>query len=362
MPRRLLALLLLLCCSQQTAALSIAFINPGRSDEAFWVAASQAMQGAAQSLRLQLEVLYAEREPTRALQLAREIAARPALARPDYVILVNEKGTLVANAQTLGAAGIPSFAAFSGLLPQERSQWAPRQGLPLLLGSLEPGARDAGYMTAKALVMQGLRQGKRGGDGRVHLLAIAGDRSTPVSIQRNEGMRQAVAEFPMAALDEMVYADWKRPQAAELMRGLLQRHPQARLVWAGSDQMAFGAMEALEQDGREPGKQLLFSAINTSNEAMQAIISGRLTALAGGHFMSGAWAIVMLYDHYHGRDFADEGLELERPMFMLFDKPGAQRYLERFGAGIKGLDFRPYSKYLNPKLQRYPFSLDGLLR
>jgi len=358
---RLLALLLL-CCAQHAVALSIAFINPGRSDEAFWVAATQAMQAAAQSLQLQLEVLYAEREPARALQLAREIAARPALQRPDYVILVNEKGTLVANAQTLGGVGIKSFAAFSGLLPQERAQWAPRQGLPLLLGSLEPHAVEAGYLTAKALIVQGLKQGLRAEDGRVHLLAIAGDRSTPVSIARNEGMRRAVAEAPQAVLDELAFADWKREQAAELMRGLLQRRPQARLVWAGSDQMAFGAMELAQQEGRMPGRDMLYSGINTSAEAMQARIDGRLSALAGGHFMCGAWALLMLYDHHHGRDFADEGLELEQSMFMLFDARSAERYLARFGKGIRGLDFRPHSKHLNPKLKQYQFGVDVLLR
>lgn len=358
---RLLALLLL-CCIQHAAALSIAFINPGRSDEAFWVASSQAMQAAAASLRVQLEVLYAERDPQRALQLGRELAARAPTRRPDYVILVNEKGTLVQNAQALGAVGIRSFAAFSGLLPQERASWAPRQGLPLLLGSLEPGGAEAGYLTAKALIVQGLQQSLRAADGRVHLLAIAGDRSTPVSIARNEGMRRAMTEAPQAVLDELAYADWKREQAAELMRGLLQRRPLARLVWAGSDQIAFGAMELAQQEGRTPGREMLFSGINTSTEAMQALIAGRLSALAGGHFMCGAWALLMLYDHHHGRDFADEGLELDRPMFMLFDARSAQRYLDRFGKGIGGLDFRPYSKHLNPRLKRYQFETDAMLR
>ena len=47
---------------------------------------------------------------------------------------------------------------------------------------------------------------------------------------------------------------------------------------------------------------------------MVALRSGRLAALAGGHFMSGAWVLVMLYDYHHGHDFADESLQLVRPM------------------------------------------------
>lgn len=349
--RLLLALLLSWCCAP-ALALSVAFINPGRADEQFWRSASEAMQAAARSLGVELEVLYAERQPERALALGREIAARPATARPDYVILVNEKGTLVRNAQVLGAAGIPSFAAFSGLLPQERRRWAPRQSLHRLLGSLVPDAEQAGYLTAKALIEQA-RQ-RAGAQAPLQLLSIAGDRSTPVSIERNEGLRRALREAraPRPVLVEQLFAEWQRGRAQELALDALQRHPQLDLVWAGSDQMTFGAMEAAEQLGRQPGRDILFAGINTSREAMQAVLDGRLTALAGGHFLAGAWALLMLHDYHHGFDFAPEGLEQEQPMFMLFGKAEARRYLARFGEGMPALDFRPYSRRYSASPQR----------
>ena len=96
---------------------------------------------------------------------------------------------------------------------------------------------------------------------------------------------------------------------------------------------------------------------------MQDLRSGRLTALAGGHFICGAWALVLLYDYAHGHDFADEGLELERPMFMLFTSADAQRFEQRFGdMKFDNIDFRRYSKALNPKLKRYDFSFAQLMR
>ena len=91
---------------------------------------------------------------------------------------------------------------------------------------------------------------------------------------------------------------------------LYRLYPDARLVWAGNDLMAFGAMAAWEKRGGKPGMDAWFSGINTSTEALEAVKSGRLTSLAGGHFITGAWAMVMIYDYHHGRDFADEGLEL----------------------------------------------------
>jgi hypothetical protein len=132
-------------------------------------------------------------------------------------------------------------------------------------------------------------------------------------------------------------------------------------VWAGNDLMAFGAMASWEKRGGKPGVDAWFSGINTSTEALAAIKSGRLTALAGGHFITGAWALVLIYDYHHGRDFADEGLELQRPMFAAFTARLADRYLERFSNGFDSVDFRRYSKVRNPQLRRYDFGFAQLL-
>jgi hypothetical protein len=89
-----------------------------------------------------------------------------------------------------------------------------------------------------------------------------------------------------------------------------------------------------------------------------------LTALAGGHFIAGAWSLVMLYDYHHGRDFAaEEGLEVDQSMFVLFTPSLADRFLERYGdMRFERVDFRRFSKVLNPKLKRYDFSFGQLLR
>jgi hypothetical protein len=127
--------------------------------------------------------------------------------------------------------------------------------------------------------------------------------------------------------------------------------------------MAFGAMQVWEKRGGKPGKDAWFSGINTSAEAMQAVRSGRLEALAGGHFICAAGALVMLYDYEHGRDFAAaEGLELNQSMFTLFSPTRAERFMKRFGdLRFDSVDFRRFSKVLNPRLKRYDFNFRQLL-
>ena len=365
--RRAVSLSLALClavllCGSVARAQSVAFINPGKSDEIYWVTATQGMQAAAHSLGMTFEVRYAQREPLKTLEIAREMVARPAGKRPENIVITDDYSVADRLLAIIDPAGVKTFLAYSSIPVDQRGGiGSPRGKYKGWLGSLEPQAEDAGYLTARALIERGKREKAFGPDGKLHMLAIAGDRSTPSSINRNQGMRRAVAEAPTVVLEEEVYAAWARENAAQQAESLYRRYPDVKLVWAGNDLMAFGAMAAWEKRGGKPGVDAWFSGINTSTEALEAVKSGRLTSLAGGHFITGAWALVMIYDYHHGRDFADEGLELRRPMFAEFTPLLADRYIERFSGGFDGVDFSRYSKVKNPKLRRYNFGFAQLL-
>lgn len=360
---RLLILQFALLMAGPVAAQRVAFINPGKSDEAFWLASAQAMQAAANSLGQTLEVHYAQREHLRVFEIARALVARPAAERPDYVVFSDDYATGSELLRLFDGSGIRVFMAYSKPSDERLAQiGGPREKYPQWIGSLEPRAQDAGYLTARALIAQGRAARAFGPDGKLHLLAIAGDRSTPSSVRRNDGMLQAVREAGDVVLDQEVHAGWTREKAAEQTEVLYTRYPQARLVWAGNDLMAFGAMATHEKRGGTPGRTMWFSGVNTSAEAMEAIRSGRLAALAGGHFINGAWAMVMIHDHFKGYDFRDEGLMLERPMFALFDARLAEVFQSRFGQGYERIDFRRYSKAHNPRLRRYDFGFSQLLQ
>lgn len=364
MPCRFVVAFALLLVIQPALAVSALFINPGRTNEPYWAAVSKAMHMAANSLGMQLEVLYAERDHVRVVALAQGVAQRPRAQRPDYVIITNDYGTAPEMLRVLAPAAIPTLMAFSGLGEADAAEGRRLQAqFPFWLGSIEPSAETAGYLTAQALIEQArIHSHAFASDGKLHLFAIAGDRSTPSSVQRTRGMHKAVAEHADVVLEQVVFGDWSGDKAEEQASWLYRRYPQARLVWSGNDEMALGAIRAWKERGGRPGADAWFSGINTSPQAMQALRRGELAALAGGHFLTGAWAMVLVYDHAHGRDFRSAGRELVFPMFMLFDSESSLRFEERFDDGTHALDFRPYSKALNPALEQYPFSPASLLR
>lgn len=353
----------LYCCAIQALAMSVVFINPGKSDELYWLSAGKAMQAAADDLGVELTVRYAERNHAQALTLVREIIAKPLSNRPAYVIFSNELGTGPELLKLLDEAGIKTFMAFNGRLPGVDDIGQPRQQYKGWLGSLEPDAEQAGYLTARSLISKARQAGVPRVHGKLQMVAISGDPATPSSLRRSDGMRRAIKEAGDVMLAKEVYAGWSQERALAQGSWLYVRYPAARMVWAGNDLMAMGAMQAWGQRGMRPGKEAFFSGVNTSDEALQAVRDGRLSALAGGHFIAGAMSLVLLYDYDKGRDFAPDGLEQRWPLFMLFDANSAQQFMRLYGKqDFSRIDFRRYSKVLNPALKGYSFSFKPLLK
>ena len=212
-------------------AQTVAFINPGKSDEIYWVTATQSMQAAAKSLGMAFEVQYAQREPLRTLEIARELVARPAGKRPEYIVITDDYAVADQLLKIIDDAGVKTFLAYSSIpVDQRGNTGSPRGKYKGWLGSLEPRAEDAGYMTARALIDRGKREKAFGIDGKLHMLAIAGDRSTPSSINRNQGMRRAISEDARVVLKEEVYAAWSRELGSQQAESLYRRYPDAKLV------------------------------------------------------------------------------------------------------------------------------------
>lgn len=341
--------------AQDPAPASVVFLNPGFSGEPFWVGYSEFMQAAAADLGVELTIVYGERDPQRILANAHAVLAGPEL--PDYLIFANEMYLGPELLRLFANTPIKLFALHSTLTEEQRAlAGGPREQYPNWIGSLVPNDEEAGYLMAKGLFA-------KAGSGSTNLLAFSGVRHTPSATLREVGLHRALAEHPQVRLQQLVYGEWKRQRAYEQAQQLLQRYDNVRLVWSANDEMAFGAMQAARELGKQPGRDMHFSALNNSAEVFAARIQGDIDVLVSGHFTLGAWALVMLHDHHAGEDFASRGsVDRVAKLFTLVDEKQAailQKRIERKGYGI---DFRQFSAVYQPQLRDYAFSIDAMLR
>ena len=70
--------------------------------------------------------------------------------------------------------------------------------------------------------------------------------------------------------------DFARDLGRQVMETLLQAHPDVNIVYAHNDEMAIGAIQALELAGRKPGEDVMVVSIDGTRDALQAIIDGKM--------------------------------------------------------------------------------------
>ncbi|MFJ4345693.1 ABC transporter substrate-binding protein [Pseudomonas sp. NPDC089401] len=338
----------LVACAQ---AASVVFLNPGQSGETFWASYSRFMQAAADELGMTLRVEYSERDAARAMVQARTILDSP--QRPDYLVLVNEQYVAPEIIRLSRGSGVKLFLVNNGLTSSQASsiQAQPEKYAPVL-GTLTANDEQAGFRMLHDMVALLPRDDNE----PIDLVAFAGVKTTPASQLREEGMRRALADFPQVRLRQVVYGAWNRERAYQQAQQLLQRYPKVKLVWSANDQMALGAMQAFEEAGRKPGRDLVFSAINGSPDALRARIDGRLGVLMGGHTTLGGWAMVLLHDDALGLEINRDGKRDHiLPVLQPIDQAKARRWLKLLERDDYGVDFQHYSAQGRPPGYQYPF-------
>ncbi|WP_244644259.1 ABC transporter substrate-binding protein [Pseudomonas fluorescens] len=334
-------------------AASVVFLNPGRSSETFWVSYAQFMQAGAKDLGLDLRVRYSERDNQVTLAHARE--ALQGSERPDYLVLVNEQYIGPQIMRLAQGSGVKLLIVSSALTP-DQLQLLDAYNNTGLIGTMVADDEQAGYLMLTDLLRQ---HGPVAPGATLDLLAFSGARTTPVAQLHVQGMQRALAEHPEVRLRQLVYGEWSRQRAFEQASQLFKRYPQTALVWSANDEMALGAMQALQDSGRVPGEDVLFSAANSSPQILAARLDGRLSTLVVGHFTLGGWAMVLIHDEAKGVDIgARGGRNRQQALFQLIDAAQARR----LSGPLPSVDFRALSAVGKPASYRYPFSLQLLLR
>lgn len=125
---------------------------------------------------------------------------------------------------------------------------------------------------------------------------IAGSfRGTPTAEGAQSGMQI------LASQD----GDFQRDKGRKVMETLLQAHPEVTAVYAHNDEMAIGAITALEAAGRKPGQDVILVSIDGENAALDAIIEGKLGASVESSPFFGPIAHETMMKYINGEDIPD---------------------------------------------------------
>lgn len=177
-----------------------------------------------------------------------------------------------------------------GVSPVVKTGWdsvfqeAKDAGIPIILVDRRAAVPDDLYTVY--LGSDFVEEGKRAArvmvdllDGKGNIVELVGTPGSAPAIDRYTGFREIIKEYPEMKIIASESGDFTRAKGKEVMEGFLQRYgDQIDALYAHNDDMAIGAIKAIEEYGLKPGQDIKIVSIDAIRDAFQAMIDGKLNA------------------------------------------------------------------------------------
>ncbi|MFY9986426.1 MAG: ABC transporter substrate-binding protein [Chthoniobacterales bacterium] len=163
-------------------------------------------------------------------------------------------------------------------------QEAKKAGIPVVLSDRAVKVSDPTLYKC-FLGSDFIEEGKRAGneaikltDGKAGIAELVGTVGAAPAIDRAKGFREAIASHPDMKILLSQSGDFTRAKGKEVMEAFL-KSPQAKeitLLFAHNDDMALGAIQAMEEAGIKPGQDIKIVSIDGVKGAFEAMKDGKL--------------------------------------------------------------------------------------
>jgi galactofuranose transport system substrate-binding protein len=132
--------------------------------------------------------------------------------------------------------------------------------------------------------------GKKTG-GKAKIVELQGTPGSAPAIDRKKGFEEGLQAFPEMKIIASQSGDFRRSNGKEVMEALLKKHgKEITAVYAHNDDMALGAIQAIEESGAKPGTDVVVVSVDGTKDAFTAMVAGKLNASVECNPLLGAMA------------------------------------------------------------------------
>jgi galactofuranose transport system substrate-binding protein len=116
-------------------------------------------------------------------------------------------------------------------------------------------------------------------NGKANVYELQGTTGAAPAIDRKKGFEEVLAKYPELKVIKSQSADFTRAKGKEVMEAFIKSDgKQIQAVYAHNDDMALGAIQALEEAGMKPGEGVTVISVDGVKGAFEAMVAGKLNA------------------------------------------------------------------------------------
>jgi ABC-type sugar transport system substrate-binding protein len=173
--------------------------------------------------------------------------------------------------------------------PVVETGWAPvlqeakRANIPVIISDRRADVPEDLYATF--IGSDFVKEGEMAGDwvakkagATANVAELTGTPGSAPANDRAKGFRQALAKTPGIKIVFTQTGDFTRTKGKETMEALLKSPVgnTVNVVFAHNDDMALGAIQAIEEAGKKPGKDIIVVSIDGIKDGFKAMVDGKL--------------------------------------------------------------------------------------
>jgi len=114
-------------------------------------------------------------------------------------------------------------------------------------------------------------------EGKGSVVELQGTPGSAPAIDRKKGFEKVLAEHSELKIVKSQSGDFTRAKGKEVMEAFLKAGDlQIDAVYAHNDDMALGAIQAIEEAGKKPGKDIIIVSIDGVKSAFEAMVADKL--------------------------------------------------------------------------------------
>ncbi|KQP22555.1 ABC transporter substrate-binding protein [Pseudorhodoferax sp. Leaf267] len=158
--------------------------------------------------------------------------------------------------------------------------------IPVVLTDRAVNSKDTSlYVTfmGSDFVEEGRKAGRwlvdkmKGQSGEVRIVELQGTVGSAPAIDRKKGFEEIIKADPKFKIVRSQTGDFTRAKGKEVMEAFLKAEGKAiNVLYAHNDDMAIGAIQAIEEAGLKPAKDITIISIDAVKGAFEAMMAGKL--------------------------------------------------------------------------------------
>ncbi|NVD69892.1 LacI family transcriptional regulator [Duganella sp. BJB488] len=122
-----------------------------------------------------------------------------------------------------------------------------------------------------------LERAKKTPDAVINIVELQGTVGSAPALDRKKGFDEVIAANPKLKVIRSQTGDFTRAKGKEVMEAFLKAEgKKINVLYAHNDDMAIGAIQAIEEAGMKPGKDIVVISIDGVKGAFEAMIAGKL--------------------------------------------------------------------------------------